>query len=164
MVLDIQGKSFPCLERVKGLEPLAFCLASRCSTNWATPAYFCGERRIRTFEGFSRQIYSLIPLTAWVSPPGWSWQWDSNPQPADYKSAALPTELHSQILWAKKDSNLRRHTSADLQSAAIDRSAISPTGFITLLKNVSHRRDSTPRPTDYKSVALPAELHPCIII
>ena len=52
-----------------------------------------GGRRIRTFEGFSRQIYSLIPLTAWVSPPGWSWQWDSNPQPADYKSAALPIEL-----------------------------------------------------------------------
>ena len=23
----------------------------------------------------------------------WSWQWDSNPQPADYKSAALPIEL-----------------------------------------------------------------------
>ena len=24
----------------------------------------------------------------------WSWRWDSNPQPADYKSAALPIELH----------------------------------------------------------------------
>ena len=62
---------------------------------------FClhgGERRIRTFEGFSRQIYSLIPLTAWVSPPGWSWQWDSNPQPADYKSAALPIELRQRGL------------------------------------------------------------------
>ena len=23
-----------------------------------------------------------------------SWRWDSNPQPADYKSAALPIELH----------------------------------------------------------------------
>jgi hypothetical protein len=23
----------------------------------------------------------------------WSWRWDSNPRPADYKSAALPTEL-----------------------------------------------------------------------
>lgn len=23
----------------------------------------------------------------------WSWRWDSNPQPADYKSAALPVEL-----------------------------------------------------------------------
>ena len=65
---------------------------------------FClhgGERRIRTFEGFSRQIYSLIPLTAWVSPPGWSWQWDSNPQPADYKSAALPIELSQHRLQIK---------------------------------------------------------------
>ena len=25
---------------------------------------------------------------------GWSWRWDLNPQPADYKSAALPIELH----------------------------------------------------------------------
>jgi hypothetical protein len=24
----------------------------------------------------------------------WSWLWDSNPQPADYKSAALPIELN----------------------------------------------------------------------
>ena len=27
-----------------------------------------------------------------------SWQWDSNPQPADYKSAALPIELCQHIL------------------------------------------------------------------
>ena len=27
------------------------------------------------------------------SSKGWSWRWDSNPQPADYKSAALPIEL-----------------------------------------------------------------------
>ncbi len=26
----------------------------------------------------------------------WSRRWDSNPQPADYKSAALPIELHRQ--------------------------------------------------------------------
>ena len=26
-------------------------------------------------------------------PQTWSWRWDSNPQPADYKSAALPIEL-----------------------------------------------------------------------
>ena len=26
----------------------------------------------------------------------WSWRWDSNPQPADYKSAALPVELRQQ--------------------------------------------------------------------
>ena len=27
----------------------------------------------------------------------WSWWTDSNPRPADYKSAALPTELHQHI-------------------------------------------------------------------
>jgi hypothetical protein len=76
-----------------------------------------GEGRIRTSEGDSRQIYSLFPLTAREplrrlvirfraagSNPNpqlaaenrklpWSWRWDSNPQPADYKSAALPIEL-----------------------------------------------------------------------
>ena len=28
----------------------------------------------------------------------WSWRWDLNPQPADYKSAALPIELRQPIL------------------------------------------------------------------
>src|SRR5574344_1409093 len=28
----------------------------------------------------------------------WSWRWDSNPQPADYKSAALPVELRRRQL------------------------------------------------------------------
>ncbi len=36
----------------------------------------------------------------------WSWWTDSNPRPADYKSAALPTELHqhlnAQILYHKR--------------------------------------------------------------
>jgi len=42
--------------------------------------------------------------------------------------------------------------SADLQSAPFGHSGIAPR-----LKK-SQRRDSNPRPTDYKSVALPAEL------
>ena len=58
---------------------------------------FCGgERWIRTIEGVTRQIYSLLPLAA-RQPPRilrkWSWQSESNQQPADYKSAALPIEL-----------------------------------------------------------------------
>ncbi len=28
----------------------------------------------------------------------WSWWTDLNPRPADYKSAALPTELHQLIM------------------------------------------------------------------
>ncbi len=40
----------------------------------------------------------------------WSRRWDSNPQPADYKSAALPIELrrHMNYQWSgRQDSNLR---------------------------------------------------------
>ena len=49
----------------------------------------CGESRIRTCEGVHQQIYSLPSLAAWVSPQHWSRWRDSNPRPADYKSAAL---------------------------------------------------------------------------
>ena len=42
----------------------------------------------------SRQIYSLLPLaTREPTHEIWSWRRESNPQPADYKSAALPIEL-----------------------------------------------------------------------
>ena len=46
-----------------------------------------------------QQIYSLPPLATRETLPyslqkSWSWWTDSNPRPADYKSAALPTELH----------------------------------------------------------------------
>ena len=52
-----------------------------------------------------RQIYSLIHLAALESAhifyfscfALWSRWLDSNPQPADYKSAALPIELHRQV-------------------------------------------------------------------
>ncbi len=35
----------------------------------------------------------MIKIKAMKSKKLWSWIWDSNPQPADYKSAALPIEL-----------------------------------------------------------------------
>ena len=50
-----------------------------------------------------RQIYSLFPLATRETShmnfftcleKRWSWWTDLNPRPADYKSAALPTELH----------------------------------------------------------------------
>ena len=54
----------------------------------------------------ARQIYSLIPLAAREplqmqllalhharQVKKWSWREELNPRPADYKSAALPTEL-----------------------------------------------------------------------
>ena len=52
-----------------------------------------------------QQIYSLSPLATREFPhilmhflcADWSWWTDSNPRPADYKSAALPTELHQHL-------------------------------------------------------------------
>jgi hypothetical protein len=41
-----------------------------------------------------------------------------------WKARALP--LSYARMWREQDSNLRRQPSADLQSAAIDRSAIPP--------------------------------------
>ena len=43
----------------------------------------------------------VISLEGWSStielhPHEWSWREELNPQPADYKSAALPIELHQQ--------------------------------------------------------------------
>jgi hypothetical protein len=76
----------------------------------------------------ARQIYSLIPLATreplpkkealfstsfwllstdnpkeftqlqWLDNKKWSWREESNPRPADYKSAALPTELRQPII------------------------------------------------------------------
>ena len=53
----------------------------------------------------------------------------SNSRPLAWKANALPTELlpHScETMWAKMDSNHRRHKPADLQSAPFGHSGIRP--------------------------------------
>ena len=65
-----------------------------------------------------------------------------------------PPSLLSQLRWAKwarMDSNHRTRKRRDLQSLAVGHLATCPTPL-------SQRRDSNPRPADYKSAALPAEL------
>ncbi len=62
----------------------------------------------------------------------WSWWTDLNPRPADYKSAALPTELHQRAV--------RKF-------------------LLTSERMWSWWTDLNPRPADYKSAALPTELH-----
>ena len=60
------------------------------------------------------------------------------------------------------DSNHRRRTPADLQSAPFGHSGNFPYVFPPLLRGPfveSRWRDSNPRPPDYKSSALPTELH-----
>ena len=45
-------------------------------------------------RSMTQQIYSLPPLATREFSHIWSWWTDLNPRPADYKSAALPTELY----------------------------------------------------------------------
>ena len=56
---------------------------------------FGGGRWIRTTEVTDNR-FTVCPLWPLGNSPifDWSWWTDSNPRPADYKSAALPTELH----------------------------------------------------------------------
>ena len=78
----------------------------------STRSFFWWERVDSNHRSRRQQIYSLPPLAtrehshikfclkpSQASSPirthiRWSWWTDSNPRPADYKSAALPTELH----------------------------------------------------------------------
>ena len=78
-------------------------------------AHYGGGRWIRTTEAFASDLQSdpfghsgipplkwplmfLIPLKIPTLIKQWSWREESNPRPADYKSAALPTELRQHIL------------------------------------------------------------------
>ena len=63
------------------------------------PKQYGGGGRTRTYVVERRQIYSLLPLTAWVPlltccfSIFLSWRQELNLQPPDYKSGALPIEL-----------------------------------------------------------------------
>ena len=108
----------------------------------------------------------------------WSGRRGSNSRPLAWKANALSTELLPQKQtaseqlthclktscnpdrfgkWEEMDSNHRRRTPADLQSAPFGHSGIFPI-FSQLLypppELWSRWRDSNPRPRDYKSRAL----------
>lgn len=80
---------------------------SKTSSKTLTPNNIWWRGKDSNLRRQCQQIYSLprlatsVPLRCQSSAKksNWSWQWDSNPQPADYKSAALPIELcqHTQI-------------------------------------------------------------------
>ena len=87
----------------------------------------------------------------------WSGRRDSNPRPTAWKAVTLPLSYSRCFADFGGERRIRTsvgHSPADLQSAAFDRSAISPFD----VSRWSWRRDSNPRPADYKSAALPTEL------
>ena len=111
------------LERETGLEPATNGLEGRDSTTELLPHRWRPFEKdngaggwVRTTVGIRQQIYSLPPLTTrprlridyFLS---WSWRWDSNPQPADYKSAALPLSYASTRSIPDSTLALKEHTS-----------------------------------------------------
>ena len=75
--------------------------------------FFSGGRRwIRTTEVVDNR-FTVCPLWPLGNSPllKWKWSWwtDSNPRPADYKSAALPTELHQRVGFALNASDNIAH-------------------------------------------------------
>ena len=58
-----------------------------------------GREWIRTTEVVDNR-FTVCPLWPLGNSPIFTWSWwtDSNPRPADYKSAALPTELHQRLM------------------------------------------------------------------
>ena len=64
--------------------------ASRCLS------LFGGREWIRTTEARCNR-FTVCPLWPLGNSPIWSWRTESNHQPADYKSAALPIELRQRL-------------------------------------------------------------------
>ena len=123
-------------ERETRLELATYSLEGYRSTKWATSAkgncWFCDFDILRFENNITKSLHLKI----------------SN----SYKE-----------LWVEKDSNLRTRERTDLQSVAFSHSAICPFFIIDNWKQSiaikpSHLSESNQRPTDYKSVALPAEL------
>lgn len=74
----------------------------------------CSSRLIRALTDSMNAIMCTSDVIYF-----WSWRRESNPQPADYKSAALPIELRQQInktdLQVNKDCNLACRIHAKLR-------------------------------------------------
>ena len=72
-------------------------------TSFWMAAFLGGSGWIRTTEGGANR-FTVCPLWPLGNTPifnftkKWSWWTDLNPRPADYKSAALPTELHQRLM------------------------------------------------------------------
>ena len=93
--LPYQGNALPLsyiglnVERETGFEPATFSLEGWRSTNWATPAIgFVGRAGFEPAKVKPTDLQSVLVGRLSISPKLSRWR-DSNPRPADYKSAAL---------------------------------------------------------------------------
>ena len=116
--MDIASRGLKTVHRTVFLTP---CSNPRCTCGTAAPTakngnimqtkkvlntiqnllcLFGGSGWIRTIEVTDNR-FTVCPLWPLGNTPTkkWSWWTDLNPRPADYKSAALPTELHQLMLF-----------------------------------------------------------------
>ena len=96
------AKLFHLPARANFVEKSTHCLVDKCVL------FSGGGRWIRTTEAKTQQIYSLPPLAtreiSHIKGPlcgPWSWWTESNHQPADYKSAALPLSHTSECVLSE---------------------------------------------------------------
>ena len=89
----IVGFVFPHSPMIGLIDTLLY--KTECCYKEHSVLYIGGRGWIRTTEVTDNR-FTVCPLWPLGNSPifFWSWWTDSNPRPADYKSAALPTELH----------------------------------------------------------------------
>ena len=115
-----------------------------------------GQGWIRTTEVTDGRftVCSLWPLGNLPIWNWWSWRWDSNPQPADYKSAALPIELrqHEALSFKSQRRKWRPGRGSNPRPPTWQAGAL--TNWATGPGRVWAFRDSNPGPTGYEPAAL----------
>ena len=77
-----------------GFEPTRWRIKVRCLTAWLRPKKMVERTGFEPVKAVPADLQSApFGQLGNLSKKQWSRRWDSNPQPADYKSAALPIEL-----------------------------------------------------------------------
>ena len=78
------------LERKTRFELATLALARRCSTPEPLPLMLVEEDGFEPSNAQQTDLQSAPFGLSGIPPKNWSWRSESNQQPADYKSAALP--------------------------------------------------------------------------
>ena len=135
-----------------GFEPMRDGVKVRCLTAWLIPNVVMGRSKgiepssvgatIRCVNHFATTAILHLKLLAGAA--------GIEPTPKVLETFVLPLN-YAPTWWRMMDSNHRTRTGTDLQSAAFGHFANPP--------RWCRRKESNPRPTDYKSAALPTELH-----
>ena len=123
-----------------GLEPMTSSLPRKCSTAELHRLMYSQPIPVKS---------PVVGLTGLLQKHIASGRRVSNPQPIAWKAIALPIELLPLVCGGRRIRTFEAEAT-DLQSVPFDRSGIPPI--------LSPLPGSNQRPTDYKSVALPAEL------